>query len=116
MLNFEINKLLIISGEWTKNPAQYLLAAPGTALVWFKRECHYLRSHMGATFSITLATDDGVKNIPAIYLRAVSTMGANGFCRYPFVILPDALPSIITGMELGWSFVFCLLLHLPWDS
>ena len=61
---------------------------------------------MGATFSITLATDDGVKNIPAIYLRAASTMGANGFRRYPFVILPAALPSIITGMKLGWSFAW----------
>ena len=61
---------------------------------------------MGATFSITLATDDGVKNIPVIYLRAASTMGAGGFRRYFFVILPAALPSIITGMNLGWSFAW----------
>ena len=61
---------------------------------------------MGATFSITLATDDGVKNIPVIYLRAASTMGAGGFRRYFFVILPAALPSIITGMKLGWSFAW----------
>jgi len=61
---------------------------------------------MGATFSITLATDDGVKNIPVIYLRAASTMGAHGFSRYLFVILPAALPSIITGMKLGWSFAW----------
>ena len=61
---------------------------------------------MGATFSITLATDDGVKNIPIIYLRAASTMGAKGFRRYFYVIFPAALPSIITGMKLGWSFAW----------
>lgn len=61
---------------------------------------------MGATFSITLATDDGVKNIPVIYLRAASTMGAKGVSRYCYVILPAALPSIITGMKLGWSFAW----------
>jgi len=61
---------------------------------------------MGATFSITLATDDGVKNIPTIYLRAASTMGAIGLKRYFYVILPAALPSIITGMKLGWSFAW----------
>lgn len=61
---------------------------------------------MGATFSITLATDAGVKNIPTIYLRAASTMGAKGFNKYVYVILPAALPSIITGMKLGWSFAW----------
>ena len=61
---------------------------------------------MGATFSITLATDDGVKNIPKIYLRAASTMGAKGVYKYFYVIFPAALPSIITGMKLGWSFAW----------
>ena len=61
---------------------------------------------MGAAFCITLATDDGVKNIPPIYLRAASTMGAKGLKRFWYVILPAALPSIITGMKLGWSFAW----------
>jgi NitT/TauT family transport system permease protein len=61
---------------------------------------------MGATFSITLATDDGVKNISPIYLKAASTMGATGLRRYSHVILPAALPSIVTGMKLGWSFAW----------
>jgi NitT/TauT family transport system permease protein len=61
---------------------------------------------MGAAFCITLATDDGVKNISPIYLRAASTMGATGLKRFWYVILPAALPSIITGMKLGWSFAW----------
>ena len=61
---------------------------------------------MGAAFSITLATDDGVKNIPPIYLKAASTMGAKGLRRYLYVIFPAALPSIVTGMKQGWSFAW----------
>ena len=61
---------------------------------------------MGAAFSITLATDDGVKNIPPLYLRAASTMGAKGIRKYYYVILPAALPSIMSGMKQGWSFAW----------
>ncbi|MBN2406342.1 MAG: ABC transporter permease [Elusimicrobia bacterium] len=61
---------------------------------------------MGAAFSIALATDDGIKNIPPIYLKVASTMGAKGPRRYLTVILPAALPSIVTGMKLGWAFAW----------
>jgi len=61
---------------------------------------------MGATFSITMATVDGVKNISPIYLKAAATMGAKGAKRYVNVILPAALPSVVTGMKLGWSFAW----------
>ena len=61
---------------------------------------------MGATFSITMATVDGVKNIPPIFLKAAATMGARGVRRYINVILPAALPSVVTGMKLGWSFAW----------
>lgn len=77
-------------------------------LLWFglnENAIHFVVI-MGAAFCITLATDDGVKNIPPIYLRAASTMGARGLRRFWYVILPAALPSIITGMKLGWSFAW----------
>lgn len=61
---------------------------------------------MGATFSISLATSDGVRNISPIYLKAAATMGASGVKKYMGVILPAALPSIVTGMKLGWSFAW----------
>jgi len=61
---------------------------------------------MGAAFSISLATADGVRNISPIYLKAASTMGARGIRKYIGVILPGALPSIVTGMKLGWSFAW----------
>jgi NitT/TauT family transport system permease protein len=33
-------------------------------------------------------------------------MGAKGLSKYFYVIFPAALPSIITGMKLGWSFAW----------
>lgn len=61
---------------------------------------------MGAAFSIALATRDGIRNIPPIYLKAAATMGATGLRKYSSVILPAALPSIVIGMKLGWAFAW----------
>jgi NitT/TauT family transport system permease protein len=65
---------------------------------------------MGSVLSIAQATEDGVRNTPPIYQRAARNLGAHGWQLYPFVILPAALPSIITGMKLGWSFAWRSLL------
>ena len=61
---------------------------------------------MGAVLSITIATDAGVKNVPLLYMRAAKTMGARGWKLYLEVIIPAALPYIITGMKQGWSFAW----------
>ncbi len=61
---------------------------------------------MGGALSITIATDAGVKSVPPLYIRAARTMGAKGWKLYFEVILPAALPYIITGMKQGWSFAW----------
>src|SRR3989337_3586369 len=61
---------------------------------------------MGAVLSITIATDAGVKSVPLLYMRAAKTMGARGWKLYLEVIIPAALPYIITGMKQGWSFAW----------
>ncbi len=61
---------------------------------------------MGALLAITTATEAGVKNTPPLYLRAARNLGARGWRMYARVIFPAALPSIITGMKLGWSFAW----------
>ncbi len=61
---------------------------------------------MGAVLSITLAAEGGVKNTPPQYLRSARNMGARGFRLYRYVIFPAALPAILTGMRLGWSFAW----------
>lgn len=61
---------------------------------------------MGALLSIAIATDSGIKNISPLYLRAARTMGIEGLDLYIRVIFPAALPSVVTGMKLGWSFAW----------
>jgi NitT/TauT family transport system permease protein len=61
---------------------------------------------IGSLLSITMATEAGVRNVPPLYVRAARTMGARGATLYLRVILPAALPSIISGMRLGWTFAW----------
>src|SRR5262249_37434095 len=58
----------------------------------------------GSLLSITVATESGVSNVPPLYTRAARTMGARGATLYLRVILPAALPAILSGMRLGWTF------------
>ena len=60
----------------------------------------------GSLFSLTIATQDGIKNISPIYVRAARTMGSKGWRLYWDVILPAALPSIVSGLKQGWSFAW----------
>ncbi|MCG3177243.1 MAG: putative aliphatic sulfonates transport permease protein SsuC [Candidatus Omnitrophica bacterium] len=61
---------------------------------------------MGSLLSVTIATDGGVKNIQPIYLRAGRNMGARGGDLFLHVVLPAALPSILSGFKQGWSFAW----------
>jgi len=58
---------------------------------------------MSATAAIAIATSDGILNIPPIYLRAARTLGTPSWAMGPRVIIPAALPSIVTGLKLGWT-------------
>lgn len=60
----------------------------------------------GSLLAITSSTESGVKNVPPLYIRAARTMGARGLQLYLRVILPAALPSILSGMRLGWTFAW----------
>ncbi len=61
---------------------------------------------MGALLAITIGVQDGVKNVPPVYLRAARTMGAGPRALYLEVLLPASLPAILTGAKLGWSFAW----------
>ena len=61
---------------------------------------------MGALLSITIATENGIRNAPPLLLRAGVNMGAKGPSMLFQVIIPAALPSIIGGMKQGWSFAW----------
>lgn len=65
---------------------------------------------IGSIFSISMAVVSGIKHVPPLYIRAAKTMGANGLRRYTSVVIPAALPSIISGMKQGWSFAWRALM------
>ena len=60
----------------------------------------------GSLLAITVATEAGVSNVPPLYVRAARTMGARGATLYLRVILPAALPAVLSGMRLGWTFAW----------
>ncbi len=82
------------------------------ALLWFglNERAIIFVVVMGAVLSISLATEDGVKQTPKLQLRAAKNMGAKGWRLYWHVMLPAALPGIVTGMKLGWSFAWRALM------
>jgi NitT/TauT family transport system permease protein len=61
---------------------------------------------MGTLWSVVIATDTGVRNVPPIYRRAALTMGSKRLHMWFTVILPAALPFIVSGMKQGWAFAW----------
>jgi len=78
------------------------------ALLWFglNERAILFVVVMGAVFSIAQSTEDGIRNTPPVYLKAARNLGARGLRIYSAVVLPAALPNIVTGMKLGWSFAW----------
>lgn len=65
---------------------------------------------MGSVLSISIATEDGVNGIDPQLIRVAHTLGVRG-PRFSFgVLIPAALPGIVTGLKLGWSFAWRALL------
>ena len=54
---------------------------------------------MGTLWSVVIATETGVRNVPPIYRRAALTMGSRRMHMWFKVILPAALPFIVSGMK-----------------
>ena len=61
---------------------------------------------MGTLWSVVIATETGVRNVPPIYRRAALTMGSKRLHIWLRVILPAALPFIVSGMKQGWAFAW----------
>lgn len=65
---------------------------------------------MGSTFSIALSVESSIRNINPLYLSVAGIMGAKGIKRITKVIIPAALPSLISGFRQGWSFAWRALM------
>jgi NitT/TauT family transport system permease protein len=78
------------------------------ALLWFGQSeaAMLFVVVMGTLWSVVIATDTGVRHVPPIYRRAALTMGSKSLHIWLRVILPAALPFIVSGMKQGWAFAW----------
>jgi NitT/TauT family transport system permease protein len=59
---------------------------------------------LGAALPIAVATENSVRHVPPAIERAARTMGARGARLMLTVTLPAALPGILGGAKIGWTF------------
>lgn len=80
------------------------------ALLWFGRLSItapiLFVTVMGSLFATIVTVADGIRNVPPLLARAGRTLGATGPRLYFSVLLPAALPGIVTGLKVGWSFAW----------
>jgi NitT/TauT family transport system permease protein len=78
------------------------------ALLWFglNQNAIIFVVIMGSLLSVTLAMEDGRKQMPKIYGMAGRNLGARGFQLFWHVLLPASLPFIVSGLKQGWAFAW----------
>ena len=107
--------ILIIQSEYLSRNLKPLLLGIQTlpsvcwvpfAILWFglNESSIIFVVVMGSVFSISLAVESGIKEVPPIYIKAAKTMGVTPANMYTKVIFPAALPSFVAGLKQAWSF------------
>jgi NitT/TauT family transport system permease protein len=83
---------------------------------------------LGAFFPIVVNTTAGVKRVPRSLIRAAQMLGTPSLRILPRVVLPAALPSIFTGLRVGFGMAWVLVVvsemlavkgglgYVLWDS
>jgi NitT/TauT family transport system permease protein len=61
---------------------------------------------IGSAPALAIGTIAGIDAVPPLLHRAGQVLGARGFARYRYVVLPGALPGYVTGMKQGWAFAW----------
>lgn len=91
-------------------PMNFLLAIPGTALfplamIWFGLTDLAIVSILiyEVALTVMLNTWTGVKTVDRSLIRAGRAFGASSYGLFWRVLMPAALPSIITGYRQGFS-------------
>jgi len=78
------------------------------ALLWFglSQNAILFVVIMGSLLSVTMAMEDGRKQMPKIYGMAGRNLGARGFQLFWHVLLPASLPFIVSGLKQGSAFAW----------
>ncbi|MHB9024818.1 MAG: ABC transporter permease [Armatimonadota bacterium] len=82
------------------------------ALLWFGGSIHAVLFVVlaNSTFSIATATSGALAQVPPLYIQAGQTLGARGWALSLRVLFPGALPGIVTGLRIGWTFAWRALM------
>jgi NitT/TauT family transport system permease protein/taurine transport system permease protein len=82
------------------------------ALVWFGigESSKYFLIFWGTFFIVAVNTTAGTKSTPQTRIRAAQCLGASEVRIFFTVILPSALPYIITGVRLGVASAFMTII------
>jgi NitT/TauT family transport system permease protein len=82
------------------------------AILWFglgNAPAFFLIS-LGAFFPVLMNTIAGVRNVDAIYLRAARNLGAGEWTIFRRIMIPAAMPYILTGIRVGIGVAFIVLI------
>jgi NitT/TauT family transport system permease protein len=82
------------------------------AILWFglgDPPAFFLIS-LGAFFPVLVNTVAGVRNVDAIYLRAARNLGAGEWTLFWRVMVPAAMPYILSGVRIGIGVAFIVVI------
>ena len=82
------------------------------AVIWFgvtERAVVFV-AIAGSFPAVTLATIQGIRQVPPLYLRAARTLGAEGWELQRSVVFPAALPGYMVGVQQAWGFAWKALM------
>jgi len=65
---------------------------------------------LGAFFPVLMNTIAGVRSVDAIYLRAARNLGAGEWTLFWRVMIPAAMPYILTGVRVGIGVAFIVVI------
>jgi NitT/TauT family transport system permease protein len=61
---------------------------------------------LGAMFSIAISTENAIRNVPPIYFKVSRVLGARGWRYHIQITFLAALPELIGGLKVGWTFAW----------
>jgi NitT/TauT family transport system permease protein len=82
------------------------------AILWFglgNPPAFFLIS-LGAFFPVLMNTIAGVRHVDRLLIRAARNLGANGRTLFLRIILPAAMPYILTGLRVGIGVAFIVVI------
>ena len=82
------------------------------AILWFglgNPPAFFLIS-LGAFFPVLMNTVAGVRSVDAIYIRAARNLGASRGALFRRIVIPAAMPHIMTGIRVGFGVAFIVVI------